>query len=609
MKKLRIHYERELGALEGYAREFAAEFPAEAGKAGMLGGASTDPHVGRLIQASALSNARTAQLIENSDVKFTEALLQVNYPHYLQPFPATGIVRVDFTAAAETLTTVATIPRGAMMTAKLPDGMSCKFQTAYEISIAPVRLPKVEFHPFAAFPPALSRPPGLTSAISIDIECTAGTLDLTQLKLSGLPVFIEAEPALGANTRDALFMHAQAAYIELPGVADWIALESVPILPVGFAGNEALIPSRAASHPAFRLLTEYFAFPEKFSFFDIDWPRLARHFPANCQRITLHLGLAGIAANSPAARSLHALSDKNFLLGCTPVVNLFKRSACPIDLTHTAPDYALMPEGSPAHAYDIHSIVNVHVVRDGPNGQAVQEFRPYYSLRHGESGGRYYLVRRDPLLALSNPGHEMRISLVDIDLDPLAIDSACVSIDLMCTNRDLPGRLRYGATGGDLALEQLRADYPLRFLRKPTRQYRFSPEAHWRLISHLSLSHCSLVQDGMDALKEMLTLHDLPQSPVTQRLIGGIACLAHRPSRLWLQEQGRGCLVHGIDVLLTLDEDAFSGSSMHLFAQVLDRFFGLYVHINSYVQLIILKQSDGEELMRCPPRNGSTNLI
>ncbi|HEV7815695.1 MAG TPA: type VI secretion system baseplate subunit TssF [Janthinobacterium sp.] len=611
MKKLRTYYERELGTLLGFNQEFAAQFPAQARQLGMPDGAADDPHIERFIQASALSNARIAKLIDDNDAKVTEALLSVNYPHYLQPFPASSIVGVDLGAGVDTMTTVGTIPRGTMMSAKSQDGAPCAFQTIFDVQLTPLVLSRLAFHPIIDLPPSMPRPATVTSSLSIAIECKAGTVGLKQLGLNAWRLFIDAEQSLSATTRDVLFMHAKTAYIELAG-GEWIALETMPIRPVGFEPEQALVPAKASSHPAYRLLTEYFAFPEKFNFFDIDWPSLARHLPADCRKLTLHLGLSGIPADSSVARSLGSLSNKNFVPGCTPVVNLFKRSACPIEWNHTATDYELAPDASPASDYDIHSVDKVYAIRDSAGGPALTEFRPYYSLRHGEGRGQrghYYLLRRDPIRALSNPGHDMRIALIDLDLDPLAMADASVSIDLTCTNRNLPSRLRYGAAGGDLELEQATGGFPLRFLRKPTPQYRFSADAHWRLISHLALSHCSLVQDGLNNLTEMLTLYDLPQSAVSQRQIGGITGLEHRPARAWLRDGAHSALVRGIEVRLTLDEEAFAGTGMHLFAQVLDRFFGLYVHLNSFSQLTILSHSSGKELIRCPPRNGAINLV
>jgi len=611
MKKLRPYYERELGTMQGLNVEFAAEFPAQAGLLGMEDGNTDDPHIERFAQATALSNARTAQLIDDNDAKVTEALLQVNFPHYLQPFPSTGIVSVDMRAGVETMTTVGGIARGTMLGTRVPNTPVCRFRTVYEVPLTPVVLSAVQFHPFIDLPLSLPRTAGVTSTLSVTIECKAANLGFAQLKLDTLRPFINAEQSLCATTRDVLFLHAKSAYIDPGDGGDWIALKTVPIKPVGFAPHEALIPYQASSHPAYRLLTEYFVYPEKFNFFDIDWASLASHLPPNCRRLTLHLGLAGVPADSHIARSVSQLSSKHFVLGCTPVVNLFKRSACPIELTHTAPDYELIPEGSPAEAYDIHSVDKVYSVRESRHGQTLTEFRPYYSLRHGEAGGRlghYYLVRRDPIKALSQPGHETRISLVDLDLDPLAIPNASVSIDLTCTNRNLPSRLRYGGVG-DLTMEQASGGYPLRFLRKPTPQYRFSADAHWRLISHLSLSHCSLAPDGLDRLKETLTLYDLTQSSVSQRQIAGITGLDHLPARTWMRIKGYSSLVHGIEIRVTLDEDAFAGTGLHLFAQVLDHFFGLYVHLNSFSQLTVLSQASGKELLRCQPRSGAVNLV
>jgi type VI secretion system protein ImpG len=67
--------------------------------------------------------------------------------------------------------------------------------------------------------------------------------------------------------------------------------------------------------------------------------------------------------------------------------------------------------------------------------------------------------------------------------------------------------------------------------------------------------------------------------------------------------------VRGTEVRLKLDEQSFVGSGLHLFAQVLDRFFGLYVHANSFTQLKVLASRSGEELIVCPRRSGDGPLI
>lgn len=456
----------------------------------------------------------------------------------------------------------------------------------------------------------MPRPAAVTTMLSIDIESRAATLGLAQVQLDHLRIFIDAEASLCATTRDVLFMHARVAYLDIDGVC--MALPAVPLSAVGFAPHDAVLPRSNLAHPAYLLLTEYFVQPEKFNFFDIDWAALAPHLPATCRRLTLHLGLAGVSADGHMGRALSQLSSDNFVLGCTPVVNLFRHAACPIELTHTAPDYELIPDGGGADGCDIYSVDKVNTVQKSRHGPIVTEFRPYYALRHGEAGGRsgrYYVIRRDELAALRHPGHATRIALVDLDLDPLAILDASVSIELTCTNRDLPSRLSYGAAGGDLKLEQSTDCHPLRFLRRPTPQYRFNAHDQWRLIAHLSLSHCALSSDGVTLLKETLALYDLPQSSVSQRQIAGIVALEQRPATVWMRDDGHSSLVHGLAVHMTLDEDAFAGTGIDLFVSVLDHFFGLYVHCQSFTQLIVFSQASGKELIRCPPRSGARKLV
>ncbi len=603
MKKLREYYERELGILHGYAQEFATEYPAQATRLGMADGAGDDPHVERLIQATALSNARVARLIDDNDSKLTEALLTVNFPHYLRPFPSTAIVHVD--AGQNAAATVTRLPRGTMLTATSPDGVPCKFRTVQDVVLAPLVLSHAKFHPLAELPLSVRRPMDVTSSLSIGIECRAGA-DLGTLDLAALRLLIAGEPALCAALRDVLFMLAKTAYLELED-GTWRILDAVPVVPAGFGDDDAVLPWPAAAHPAFRLLAEYSACPDKFNFIDLQWPALARYVSPGCLRLTLHLGLT-VPHDSPTARLLATMSATNLLPACTPAVNLFRRSASPIELTHATSDYELMPDASPASAYDVFSVDKVTIASEARRLHA--EFRPYYSVHHGEQHGkgRYYLLRRDAIRAVTHPGREMRIALVDSNLDPLAGNDASVSIDLTCTNRDLPARLRHGAPAGDLQLEQATQGWTLRFLHRPTPQFRFNPEHHWRLVSLLSFGHASLAQQGVDGLREVLALHDLRQSAITQRQIRGIAALAQRRARVWLPDKWHRTPVYGTEIRVTLDEQAFVGTSLHLFAQVLDHLFGLCAHINSFTQLTIVSLAEERELLRCPPRHGNILL-
>ncbi|MCC7684748.1 type VI secretion system baseplate subunit TssF [Janthinobacterium sp. FW305-128] len=614
MEDLLPYYERELGFLRRYSREFSERYPKIAGRLLIGGEVCEDPHIERMIQSFALLNSRISKRLDDDYPEFTEALFEVLYPHYLRPFPSCSIARFDYGGAAAQLTAATEIARGTELATRPVKGVACTFRTAYPVTVAPLALTHAAFSAIIDAPEQMQLPPNATSSISIVIEATAEQISLAQLGVAKLRVFIDGEPSFCAALRDALFMRTVKAYVEADDSGRWSALAHIPVSTAGYAEDDALIPFSARSHPAYRLLTEYFCFPEKFNFFDIDLAALCAPLPSGCRRITLHLALAGLRTDSNTARMLGTMSTNNLLLGCTPVVNLFRQRGEPIRLTHTAASYPVLADARRAYAFEVQAIESVKLVRQTPQGETITEFRPFYSLRHGQTparDGHYWVMRRDDTISEKSPGYETEISIVDIDFDPAAIETDTLSLELSCTNRDLPAQLTYGLRGGDLFLEGGSSVRSISFLRKPTESHRFERGrgAHWRLISHLSLNHLSLSGGGLEAFQEMLTLYDLPRSATSQRQISGIAAIDHKAANAWLPGNPFACLVRGIEVRLTLDEEAFVGSGIHAFAHIVECFLGLYVHANSFTQLVVLSKKSGEELLRCKPRSGDLSLV
>jgi type VI secretion system protein ImpG len=608
------YYERELGYLRRDLREFAERYPKIAGRLLISGEVCEDPHIERMIESFGLLNARIAKRLDDDYPEFTEALFEVLYPHYLRPFPSCSIARFDFGSAVNQQTCATAIARGTELGTRPVRGAACTFRTVYPVAVAPLALTAATFLPIIRAPEAVVLAPGVTSSLSLTIASTAEQANAGQLGLSSLRVFIDGEPSFCAALRDALFMRAVGAFVEADANGRWVQLPSLPIRPAGFDEDEALIDFPARSHPAYRLLTEYFCFPEKFNFFDIDLAAITRSVAPGTRTLTLHLALSGIRSDSNAARMLGSLSTNNVLLGCTPVVNLFRQRGEPIRITHTSASYSVLADARRAYAFEVHSIDAVSLVRQTPQGESVVQFLPFYSLKHGqtpEQSGHYWVARRDERLAEKSPGFETQISIVDIDFDPAAVETHTLNLELTCTNRDLPSSLGYGQRGGDLFLEGGSSVKSIGFLRKPSPSYRFERErsAHWRLISHLTLNHLSLTGGGADALREMLALYDLPRSPSSQRQVGGILSVDQRATTAWLTGNPFACLVRGVEVRISIDEEAFVGSGIHAFAHVIERFLALYVHANSFTQLVLVSGKSGEEILRCPPRSGDLNLL
>jgi len=649
MRELLPYFENELTLLRHRGQSFAGKLLLGADEA-------KDPHVERMIESFALLAARVHKRLDDDFPLFTESLLNVLYPHYLRPFPSCSIAQFDLGASAGQMSKPIVVEAGTKVSSRQIKGVACRFTTSQEVQLLPLRIASVAYRNSIVAPQGTKLPVGATSVISISLELLSPQVSWGMLANQPLRVYLDGEPSQVSVLREVLCHKVLDSMVQIEMHHPWLNAStnsaeggvSRPQL-VGFGDDDALFEVDVRSHPAYRLLTEYFAFPEKFNFVDLSVPvsnalRTTASGVANGdvasqekRLLTLHLLVCGIRSDSDESRLLESITARNFQLGCTPVINLFAQPADPIRVTHATAAYPIVVDARRAFAYEIYSLDRVFRVKKTQQGESVQEFRPFFSLQHDEllgssegtnepddsalypreeqgaarAGGCYWSMQRDEDVAALSPGYEFELSIVDVDFNPASPQTDTLSLNVTATNRDLPSLLPFGVPGGDLFMEGGGAAKEIRLLRKPTQTQRFERGrgALWRLISHLSLNHLSLSGGGIDALKEMLRLYDLPRSATNRRQIDGLIAIEFKPATAWLPGEPYATFVRGTEVRLTVDEDSFVGTGLGLFAAVLDHFFGLYVHANSFSKLTLISARTQEELHSCPPRNGDMPLV
>ena len=610
MDELLPYYERELSHLREYSEDFAQRFPKIAGHLLPADEHVDDPAIEQFVQAIALLDARIAKKLKDDYVQCVEALLDVMHPHYLRPFPACTIAQFSMTSATEGGPNSLRLARGTELVSRSINGVQCRFRTAYDVTLAPLAISEAHYMPSAVAPVVL--PLKAAGIVSITFESTAPQLDLRSLGLRTVRTYLNGEASFIAALADGLFIHAMAGYVEAEGDGLWKPLPTVPVAQAGFDRDDALLDYPWKSNPAYRPLAEYFGFPEKHDFADFDLGAMLDTAGA-CRRMTLHVVLKEGHGNPHAARLLDALSATHFRLFAAPVVNLFRRPGEPIHVTHREVAYPVVADAGHAAAYDIHSIDSVHLVRRTQTHSRVIEFRPIFSQRHGDDprSVHYWFARRDPLVASASPGYETAISVIETDFDPMASQTDTLSLELTCTNRDLPSRLAVGLEGGDLFLGDRYDNHnhdlsiSAAMLRRPIQTLRFerTDALRMRLASHLTLDQLSLAGMDIEALKAALVLYDVRRSPVTLRHIEGIVGLEVRDAVIELPGRPFMTAVHGDELRMTLDEKHFAGASIATFVGAVDAFLGDCVELNRFVQLVVVSKHTGEPIVRCKPRN------
>jgi type VI secretion system protein ImpG len=133
--------------------------------------------------------------------------------------------------------------------------------------------------------------------------------------------------------------------------------------------------------------------------------------------------------------------------------------------------------------------------------------------------------------------------------------------------------------------------------------------ALWRLISQLSLNYLSLVEEGKEALQQILKLYNFTESTFSRKMIEGILHVSSEKEFARVVSDQGISFARGTHVRLKLDEEQFTGNGAYLFAAVIERFLAQYSSLNSFSQLTVSSAQRKEDLREWPPRAGRKILM
>lgn len=616
LDELLPYYERELTHLRQLSKEFTVQYPKIASRLQMDGDICEDPHVERLIEAFAFLTARIHRKLDDEYPEITDAFLSVLYPHFTRPIPSMTITQFLVDPANTQLTGRYSIDRHTPLFSKTvvgTQGMQCRFRTSYPVDLWPIRIAEARVEPVERSPFALQRADAV-AVVRIKLA-TIGDVNFPTLGLDKLRFYIHAEPADVHGLYELILNNVGRVLLTSGQGSKEIKLELSPgaIQPVGFTVEDGMLDYDARSFLGYRLLHEFFTFPDKFFFFDVvGLDRLQGTKFGREMELVIFLREFEVEERLP--RLAQVVNAQTFKLGCTPVVNLFKQMAEPIRISHEKTEYRVIPDVRRLRGMEVYSIDSVKKGVKSREQEQMVEYQPFYSYKHGiqpdNQSTFWYATRRRSVLKDDN-GTDVAISLVDLDFNPSTPSAETLSVSLTCTNRDLPAQLPFGGDQGDMEMEGTSVVARIRCLRKPTATVR--PPLHkagvWRLISHLSLNHLSLVSEGREALLEILDLYNFSKSPAIRSNIGGITQVSSKPGITRIGPAQRGAFVRGTEIELVFDETQYVGSGVYLFARVMDQFFGLYCALNSYTRLTVKTKQREQELVKWPPRTGDALLV
>lgn len=604
------YYEKELAFIRQMGAEFSREHPKIAGRLGINAETIEDPHVSRLIESFAYLNARIQHKLDDDFPELSDALLEVMFPHYQRPLPSMTIVQ--FVADKDKLESTYRLEKNTLLDTEQFKGESCRFNTIYDTDIHPFEVTEASLlgRPFTT--PGSSQFKGASGVLKLSLQAFTEEIGFSENRPERLRFYLMGQPQHINPLYELILNKCQAVFITTSdNDSQPVRLPVSSIQPVGFGVDEGLLPYPESSFMGYRLLTEYFAFPEKFMFFDLTG--FADKIPENAEdKLEFYLYLA-----ESDLELEHNISAKTFQLGCVPAVNLFNHRADPIKLDHSSTEYEIVADARRPQGYEVYAVESVNA---STTSGASETYLPLYGINHEnqnrENHAYWFSSRRHAKLGdhLRDEATDLFLSLVDIDFNPNNPDDRTLSLETICSNRNQPARLPFSTEQPRLqCVDSAPPCSRIKCLTQPSSSIRPSlrNNARWRLISHLSLNHLSITggNEAINALKEILRLYDFKDSAINRAQIESISKVTTRSVNAPLTIDGQTSLCRGLEVEIELDDLHMSGNSSFLFASVLEHFFALYCSINSFTRMLVkLKNKEGY-LKKCPPRAGEKTLL
>jgi type VI secretion system protein ImpG len=609
--RLLRYYNLELQHLREMGSEFARQFPKVAARLGMSGLEVADPYVERLLEGFSFLAARVQLKLDAEFPRFTQALLEIIYPHYLAPTPSMLVAQFHPDRKEPGLAAgKRTVPRGTAMHSLLgaDDATACEFRTGHDVTLWPIEVASASYFSFAPDLPLTKLPIAarIKGGIRLRLKTTAG-VKFAQMPLDRLPIYLAGREDV-ANALHESCLAACLGVLVLPSSNPSHGYQFLPastVRPTGFSDEQALLPVTQRSFQGYRLLHEYFSFPQRFRFIELtELAKSVARTDADTIEIVILLG-----RGDPALEA--TVDASNFGLFCTPAVNLFHKPRIDrIHVTDSSYEFHVVADRTRPLDFEIYQVTEV--VGHGSGSDTEQQFLPFYaaySRDEGDQAHAYFTARREPRLVpaeqrrrgtrSSYVGSEVFLALVDSAQAPYSNELRQLSMQALCTNRDLPLLMPVGGAN-DFTLSIAAPVSGVRVVSGPTRPA--TPLADgavaWRAISHLSLNYLSLMdstpQEGATALRELLGLYAATADAGAKRQIEGLRSVRLARVVRRLPSAGPIAFGRGVEITMEVDELAFEGRSAYLLGAVLDQFFARYVSINSVTETVLRSQSRGE---------------
>ncbi|HVM99762.1 MAG TPA: type VI secretion system baseplate subunit TssF [Caulobacteraceae bacterium] len=613
-------YNDELIYLRETAREFGEEYENVAGRLGLATPTEVDPYVERLLEGVAFLAARVNVKLQDQFPDFTQHLLQAIQPHYLAPTPSMCVVAFEPQMTDPSLIDGHRVARHTELSAVAREqgGAVVTFRTGHEVTLWPLQIVEAEYLATRAAVAPFAAAAGVRAEAGLRLRFAgAGGAPLNKVAPDVLPIYLAGSETIPGElyrqiVGDTLAVVARSA-ASASGKEGWVHLPAPE--QHGFEDDSALLPTEQRSFRGYRLLSEYFACPERFQF--VRLRELGRAFevsPEACDVVLL------FGRNAPALAK--AVSPQNFRLFAAPAINLFEKQLGRVQIRPFEHEFQVLPDRTRPLDFEVYRVLEV-TAYGAQNGEPrpVAPLYAFGALLYDWREAIFYVTRlRRRRLSTKEQRLRRRTDYLGTETwlsltapgDPETVDRIHeLAVRALVTNRELPELLKFGgATDFNVVSGPIRAVTTLRAPTRPLPPMGLGDSA-WRVIGHLTPNYASLAptdHDDPSILRDHLALYGRIDDAGMRRQVDGVLGVTSSQVTRRIPGRDRLAFARGLRIKIKLDDVSYENARMFLFSAVLERFLAEFATINSFTECVFESVQEGT-FMQWPPRVGQRRNI
>ena len=455
-----LYFHKEMAYLREMRELFIEKFPKVAP---FLNTDSKDPDVERIIENLAILTSKIHQELDENIPLIAESLINIVSPNYTNPIPSVCIQ--EFSLKSDGKKNYAIIPKGSVVVSRPINDVKCKFKTAYDVFLYPLKINKTYLDNNKS-----------DYILKLELSITKDEISLSDIDLNRINLYLGNDVYMSSTLVMWMKTYLKKIIIFCSDSGETFNLPASSLEVLGL--DDKLLDYEDFGFEAFALLQELFFMPYKFNFISIR--NLDMLKSSGSRNFTIEFVFDRSLPNGYFPRVEH------FSLSSTPAINLFDMSAEPILNNNNKNGYRIFLDRAKIDAYDIVQVTKVVAHSSDTGRRVLKNYKSFerFNFFNGENIDDFYSLG-DKLDGNLNPYKE-------ISFFSSSQKDQTVTVETLCCNGNLPSKLKIS----EINEFPTRPEINTRNITVPTSMQKVAIDGNllWRLVSILSFSYQTILE-------------------------------------------------------------------------------------------------------------------